>query len=447
MHYMRHKSSPKHTAHKTAPLNLIKSGIASISIGAALLGFVSPAFADTKSDDLKSLQEQLVAASKTLEDAKANLRDKKAAMDKVAQYQAEGSAGYFKFVGASGAYKVLTDPSVNGKLAESIKLGNAQDATNLDNMIATMKQIERSNELRKSEGKPELKVSDTLMAMAQADVNWASSNIAHPQQFNIGENLYWGNEDPFTSWYDQEKAAHQHNLANPDAPKKTDGHYLNIINESYDITGFALTQHPNNEYGDTYGQTFFFAAATRGSIPAEYSRSTILNGSEIATFSPDNSLPVVTTGSNDSGLYAGSRTLTVPEYMASLKSYQQWISHPKTDIENAEKVVNEAQSAYDAIVVKINAIESDKSGSADNSKKSDSSPSGKPSHDSADSDGSNDPRSQVDPSSKQTSRTSEVSTSEPMLAMTGSNILGALALTLGFGLTATGTFVLRRKNR
>ena len=41
-----------------------------------------------------------------------------------------------------------------------------------------------------------LKVTDYMMATAQADANYSLTNIGHAQQFDIGENLAWGYSDP-----------------------------------------------------------------------------------------------------------------------------------------------------------------------------------------------------------------------------------------------------------
>ena len=56
-------------------------------------------------------------------------------------------------------------------------------------MKASLKYIRECNELRAKEGLEPLKVSDLLMAQAQADVDWSDDHIDHAKQFAIGENL------------------------------------------------------------------------------------------------------------------------------------------------------------------------------------------------------------------------------------------------------------------
>ena len=88
------------------------------------------------------------------------------------------------------------------------------------------------------------------MAIAEYDTNASAYAMDHIGVFNVGENLAWGPSfwDPFDGWYTQEKADFdQGNYANV-------GHYLNIIDDSYTITGFAVNQ--KSAYGNTYGQVF-----------------------------------------------------------------------------------------------------------------------------------------------------------------------------------------------
>ena len=106
--------------------------------------------------------------------------------------------------------------------------------------------------LRKAHGlQGKLKISNSLMAIAEYDTNASAYAMDHIGVFNVGENLAWGNLsfwDPFDGWYTQEKADFdQGNYANV-------GHYLNIIDDSYTITGFAVNQ--KSAYGNTYGQVF-----------------------------------------------------------------------------------------------------------------------------------------------------------------------------------------------
>ena len=119
---------------------------------------------------------------------------------------------YFGDKGASQAVKVLTDPTVTEYL-DAIHNGAKGDATTLDNMIEALKFIQEANQLRAKEGLQPLKVSDTLMAQAMADADYANNNVNHPLQFPASENLAWGYTDPFKGWYDTEKSMYEKDMS------------------------------------------------------------------------------------------------------------------------------------------------------------------------------------------------------------------------------------------
>ena len=72
-------------------------------------------------------------------------------------------------------------------------------------MKASMQWLKKCNELRKAEGLGELYVNDYFMAIAQSNSNVSAKTMNHMGQFNVGENLAWGNHNkeggPFYSWY------------------------------------------------------------------------------------------------------------------------------------------------------------------------------------------------------------------------------------------------------
>ncbi|BDR52938.1 hypothetical protein KIM372_08450 [Bombiscardovia nodaiensis] len=443
MEHRKTNTSAKHAEDKGWSGKLIKLGVASAAAGATLIGFVSPALAADADPSTGSIQDQIAAASTALESAKTTLKHKQEAAAQAAEYQKEGTAGYFKYVGATGAYSVLTDPTVNGKLATSIKLGAAQDATSMDNMVATLQYINKSNDLRKQEGKPELQVSDTLMAMAQADVDWATSNVAHPLVFNIAENLAWGNVDPFAGWYTEEKA-------DKDNGGTAHGHYDNIVNGSYTITGFAMSQYPNNEYGDTYGQTFDFGADASTASTASFKRSSKRSH---RTFNAAYMMPRTRTYAADAtstGLYAGSRTMSATDYFANVQAYQAFLASPQAEVDTAQKAVDTAQKTYDDLNAQASGT-APISAPAGNTSPAPAAGSSTPGNSpAAPAPTTPDPATVnggaaagASPSAK-----APTSTADPALAhlaKTGSNVAGVIALALGLGLTAVGAFTLRRK--
>lgn len=166
----------------------------------------------------------------------------------------KGTFGFFEYVGAEDALEVLN----NSKYASYTHKGELNDATNLDNMRNSFDFIRQCNDLRLKEGNdPQngellktLKITDYMMATAQADANYSAVNIEHAEQFGIGENLSWGYSDPFSGWYDMEKQ--QYLSGSTDGV----GHYLNIVDSDYGITGFAIVK--GGAYGIEHGQTFLW---------------------------------------------------------------------------------------------------------------------------------------------------------------------------------------------
>lgn len=195
-------------------------------------------------------------------------------------------------------------------------------------MIAAVKWIQEANKYRAKEGESALQVSDTLMAIGMANTDYANENIGHPQQFKTAENLAWGYTDPFDAWYTQEKAnydAFQAGKVGDDGtgcpyPNNMNGkvyyqtgHYLNIIDDSWEITGFGVSQN-GSSYGLTYGQEFLW---NNGVV------SSLLIG----------------------------RVMSASDYLADLTAY-------KSSLENADQTYKDAQAAADAAAANVKTAES-----------------------------------------------------------------------------------------
>ena len=162
----------------------------------------------------------------------------------------DGAFAFFKAKGATRALEILN----KANYASYTHKGNPNDATAVKNMLASIPEMKVCNALRARHGLKPLRVTYELVAMAMSDANWSSSHIAHAQQFNVGENLAWCPEKPFTGWYDQEKALYE---ADPVKNKDAAGHYLNIIDQKYEYTGFAIATYANNDYKQPcFSQTF-----------------------------------------------------------------------------------------------------------------------------------------------------------------------------------------------
>ena len=166
--------------------------------------------------------------------------------NEAAEKEKQGAFAYFRDRGDIEAYEALTKASY----AQDTHEGDPKDATSIENVRACFKFLRMCNDLRKKEGKGELMVSRRLMAIAESNANASARTEDHTKQFDVGENLAWGMNNPFDFWYDQEKA----NFENGSGET---GHYKNIIKDEYKTTGFAFNQL-SGEYTKCYSQVFDF---------------------------------------------------------------------------------------------------------------------------------------------------------------------------------------------
>lgn len=170
-----------------------------------------------------------------------------------------GSLGFFQTVGATEAAAILQD---NTDISSYTHIGAAKDATSLENMKKAIDFIDECNTLRAKHGLSALKVTDTMMAVSQVQCNASASTMNHTQEYNVGENLAWGYRDPFNGWYTEEKKEY-------DAGSRSGvGHYLNIINSDYAVTGFAMNQY--GSYGVTHEQSFHWGSSDTAYTVDEY---------------------------------------------------------------------------------------------------------------------------------------------------------------------------------
>lgn len=156
---------------------------------------------------------------------------------------------FFSSRGSSNAVSAI----LNSKYSGYTNVGSSSDATSLENMRNSILALFEYNErYRTGLGLPELRVNDLHMSYAIADANYSDRNIEHAQQFYCGENLAWNwGTDPYIQWYDQEKALYDAGVRDFSRV----GHYLNIINPTYEVTGFARN-HNGSIYGITFCQVF-----------------------------------------------------------------------------------------------------------------------------------------------------------------------------------------------
>lgn len=233
-----------------------------------LTGVQAPGGSGSKPDTNQNLQQQIEQAKKTVADAQAKFDQLKqdvdtaknvldAAKQKVQDAQAKVDAlqklldnassatalDYFRARGASTAVRILTDSAAN-PFVGTVKIGDPNSASNIDNMIRAVQFIQECNRLRAQEGLPALEVSDSLMAtsISAADYNRYDPKAkydvhASAAYYNIGENMAWNYSDPFDGWYTAEKAEYEAGNTNFGSV----GHYLNIVDRDYSRTGFGWT--------------------------------------------------------------------------------------------------------------------------------------------------------------------------------------------------------------
>ena len=246
-----------------------------------------------------------------LAQAEADLKAAKAAL---VGYEGTGVLGFYRHEGATDAVRVLTDPSVT-KYQDHIRLDDPDGPTALSKVRSALGFVEECNRLRASEGLDALEVSDTAMAVAEAqnsyymyDTWWNENGTDHEMQFTpMNENIDASGDDPFQYWYMDEKEEYE----NGDDDREDIGHYLNIVGKNYSATGFA---DGSANYTDYRAQDFLVG----NRLTSETDRK--------------NKLSV-------------GPTYTPAEYLKRLDDYQTWYDGLVADRKAADKAVDKARAS------------------------------------------------------------------------------------------------------
>lgn len=210
--------------------------------------------------------------------------------EQVSQKISLGSKGFFEAYGYTNALKVLEENSVEiGKYTE---VGAENDATSLANFKKAIAMVKTGNALRTTDdnfkGLNPLKVSAEMFAISQVQVNqMAKTKYGHTKLYRVSENAAVEYEDPFVGWYTEEKAVYDYlhqkgwdindirdsqgnyidlDKANeivealnfPNIRWVQVGHYTNMLNSKYNVTGTAWIEgKTSNGYSRNSNQFFY----------------------------------------------------------------------------------------------------------------------------------------------------------------------------------------------
>ncbi len=240
-------------------------------------------------------QAEADSAAASLDAAKSALDAAQGAYDEASdaagnseEQIAKGSLGFFESCGA-GEYAVSLLTYRLEKLGSPYKdythIGEEGDATSLPNMKLALERMAKVDDLRRAEGLDELKIIDSAMARSQVLANYSSEVYGHMgyvmnareefdssenstgisiglNNYYAGENLAWDYDDPFTGWYDAEKAYYERTGSMP-------GHYKNIVSDYNHFYGCAAAQGTQGFTDEqSFGEENYFWETEY--TPAEY---------------------------------------------------------------------------------------------------------------------------------------------------------------------------------
>lgn len=315
--------------------------------------------------NLEGRKEIEKLAKRDMEQAKADLDNfNKAAID------ASGSKGFFDSINFNSS-SVFNE----GTYARYTYMGAGKDATSLDNMIFALDFIDKCNELRKANGLNELLISAELMACAQYDANASAYTMNHLMYFPYGENLAWGYSTPegaFRGWYDEELEA-----KNRGEDISQYGHYLNIVNPDYKVTGFACNQYGNYRtcqsqmfgYNMVEGVTYYTTAQLRilinnyrngGSLQSIYDTAlTEYNKAKQNTAEAQAAYDAALAAKNSADRRLNDIRSAITANDQKIDDETNAIAQAQTDKRNAETSLITKEQEYTQAVAECNAIQNE----------------------------------------------------------------------------------------
>lgn len=177
-----------------------------------------------------------------------------------ANLDGQTSYGFFEYVGATNALNALN----NSHFQSVMHKGDPDDATSLKNMLDGLDLLDAVNKKRAQEGIAPFKVTDTLMAMAQANCNYGAETMNHANVFNndeqIVDSLAWGPKSPsgaVDAWFSEKEnvpkgASNQWYIENWEKA----GHYSALTSRGHaqgdTVAGAAYCFSKKNSYQYTY---------------------------------------------------------------------------------------------------------------------------------------------------------------------------------------------------
>lgn len=215
-------------------------------------------------------KEQAVKDAETkISDAEQAVKDAQAEVEAASKAVESGLKGFFEYYGAKGSLDVLSctvDP-------QYVFTDPETSSYNLENVKRSIELINELNEIRKSEGLPEFRVSDELFAEAacNADISANSGVFDHvaqnpeadvrdaecmgfdhgPEERSIYVAMYYQEKERYENW---EAFKENHNTKYPDESPITDadkftycGHYMILSDSKYTSVGIAK----NSTHGET----------------------------------------------------------------------------------------------------------------------------------------------------------------------------------------------------
>lgn len=275
-----------------------KKLLASIFAAALLICvLLVPGFAKTDAE------KELEAATAQVAELEQKVADCQTAFTEAQAQLRRGSYGFFQWAGSESATATLD----NAKYKNLIAYGTTGDATSLDNLEAALDLIDKVNAYRKADGLKELVVTDTMMAMAEADADAYYDLNTAPKQFTVNGNRIAENLGTFSnaakaadSWYAEKKVADEHPdyMSYSSANWSKVGHYFNLSQKKFTVTGAAANSRPVS--GTKFCQVYYSNAN-------------------------------------------GEKTYTTKEYRERIAEYRVFYDDRKEDLQEAQAALQEAR--------------------------------------------------------------------------------------------------------